>query len=141
MTKKSFSHEQLNGALMATQDLMERLGGCPFYPLKDISKIIYENADGKLSGDGIYIGVPQREFTKQRISMFRTLEEALKYKIEESDDHKDFKIELQGVPIYIKLITRNYKFFKNPDIKFWGVTEFLMPNPFDEYWKARGIVR
>ena len=123
MTKaKRFKHEELSTALHATQDLMERLAGCQFFPLGEV-----------------YIGIREAEFTKSRQSMFRTLSEFLGYKIEEAKD--GYKIELKGVPIHIKIIKRDYKFFDNPNITFWGVTEFLMPNPFEEYWKVRGLIK
>ena len=45
---KVFKDEELRKALFAFQDLMERLGGCVFYPLKKTAEQVH--ADGELNG-------------------------------------------------------------------------------------------
>lgn len=149
--KKTFKHSELNERLHFTQDLFERLGGCPFFPLMNTSFGIHggkialqqrgEINEG-LTGDGIYVGVKKNEWTEQRQSMLDTLQGFLNYNVAKTDrgltiTNKDGS----GVPIYITIINRKYKFFENADITFWGVTEFMMPNPFDDYWKARYLVK
>jgi len=150
-TGKTFSSQELKERLMFTQDLMDRLQGCPFFPLKDTCKgirggkeILEQRGEitEELNGDGIYIGIKKNEWTEQRLSMLKTLEPFLHYQVIEGDNgfvvkDKDDK----KPPIIATVIKRNYKFFKNADITFWGVTEFLMPNPFDDYWKARYLVK
>lgn len=126
---------------MSVEDLMERLGGCPFYPLHKTAETIGKGADEKLSGDGIYVGVKAKEMTDQRKSMLRTLQDYYtnKFKLEETD--KGYRFELKEVPINITVIKRKYKYFENPNITFYGVTEFLMPNPLDEYLKVQHLIK
>ena len=135
---------------MFTQDLFERLSGCPFYPFGTTALSVRGGKEArelrgeikeKMKGDGIYVGIKRSEWTHQRQSMLRTLEKSLHYKVTEHD--KGFVVEDDrgGPPIYATVFKRTYKFFKNPDITFWGVTEFLMPNPFEDYWKARNFVQ
>lgn len=155
MTKKkngaTYSSKQLIDRLMFTQDLFERLGGCPFYPLKDTALSIRGGQEARemrgeikedMEGDAIYVGVRKKEWTRHRKSMLRTLEHFLHYKVVEDEDGITIRDDRGEQPtIHLKIITRNYKFFKNPDICFWGVTEFLMPNPFDDYWKVRHLIK
>lgn len=135
-TGKSFNDEQLRKALFAFQDLMERLT-CPFFPLGKIAEQVH--AEGKLAGDGIYVGIKITEFTDQRKSMFQTL--LTQWNIELKETEKGYEFELEGVPIYLTIIKRNYKFFNNPEIRFFGVTEFLLPNPLNSYLKAQYLIQ
>ena len=147
---KTYSHSELNDRLMFTQDLFERLGGCPFYPLKSTAWSIHGGKEAVekrgevlegLTGDGIYAGVKEGEWTDQRKSMLNTLTNFLHYDVVEND--KGFTIKDKGdkPPVYVTIIKRHYEFFENADITFWGVTEFLMPNSFHNYWKARNLVQ
>ena len=45
------------------------------------------------------------------------------------------------VPVNIKLIKRNYGFFKNPDTITYYAGTFLTGNPFNKYMKARYLVK
>lgn len=45
------------------------------------------------------------------------------------------------IPVKIRVLKKVYKCLQHPDFGFYGVDEFLIPNPFDEYWKIRGILK
>lgn len=49
--------------------------------------------------------------------------------------------EVEGIPIKIKLIRRNYGFFKHMDSVPYSGGSFKTANPFDKYFKARFIVQ
>lgn len=43
--------------------------------------------------------------------------------------------DYMGTPIHI-VFTESKEFIEHPDKKVFGVEQFPLPNPFDEYWKA-----
>jgi len=57
------------------------------------------------------------------------------------EDDKGMHYTKNGVPVYIHLLKRKYKFFKNPDRVVYNYADYLIPNPFDLYWKSRHFVR
>ena len=44
------------------------------------------------------------------------------------------------VPIEIHTYKIRYPFFENPDIGFFGVDEYRIPNPFATYWQYRNEI-
>jgi hypothetical protein len=46
-----------------------------------------------------------------------------------------------GVPIELKIITRNYEFLKNPDFVYFWVDQYMIPNPWEKYYKARYLIK
>ena len=133
---KVFNDEELRRALFAFQDLMERLGGCVFYPLRKTAEQVYNEA--KMEDDAIYVGIKEAEFTESRKSMFFTLLEGWHIKPVETKSGWEFSLE--GIPIKLAIIKRDYKYFRNPEIRFFGVTEFMLPNPLKEYLKAQYLI-
>ncbi len=47
-----------------------------------------------------------------------------------------FETDYHGVPIEVKVYEADYPAMKDPDIRFYGVTQFLLPNPWGPYWEA-----
>lgn len=52
---------------------------------------------------------------------------------------KNITFEFNKTPVEIKIVKRD-KYIKNPDMIFYKFENYLIPNPFDKYWKARGLV-
>lgn len=52
---------------------------------------------------------------------------------------KNITFDFNGVPIEIKLVKRD-KYLKRPDMVIYNHETYWIPNPFDKYWKARGLV-
>ncbi len=44
------------------------------------------------------------------------------------------------IPVEIHTYKTRYTFFDNPDIGFFGVDEYRIPNPFAVYWKYRNEI-
>jgi hypothetical protein len=133
--KPLYNNEQLTKALFSFQDLMERVN-CPFMPLKNTAKEVYD--DGKLT-DEVHVGILSNEWTKQRQGMFNILLENMDIKNETTGNK--IRLEFDGVPVNLTIIKRKYKFFEKPEIRFFGVNEFLLPNPLDKYLKAQYLIR
>jgi hypothetical protein len=127
-----FKHEQIQEALFQIQDTFER---ClmPFILLEGIAKQLYEGEQFELKE--ITLGVKENEWSEQGRGIFRMLRP-------EADINPDCaSLVLNGVPISICIIHRNYKFFQNLDFKWYMATEFYIPNPFPLYWKSRFLIK
>lgn len=83
--------------------------------------------------DKIEWGIQKRYVTAEVKSLFKV------WGYRETEN--GYEYEVQGVPVKLKVIERNYKFFEHPDTVFYGVDEFKIPNPFEKYWKARFIIK
>ena len=136
MQTKPFTDAELRKALFAFQDLMERLQ-CPFYPLRQTASEVYHETE--LTGDKLYFGVKNIEWTEKRQSMFNILVDQIRFECK--DTPIGYDLVLEGVPIEFRIIKRRYSFFDKPEIRFFGVTEFLIPNPLDKYLKAQYIIK
>lgn len=134
----TYKSEQLEEALYKVEDLFERLQ-IPMICLGQTAKDIKEGNEGLNEGlkesDGVYVGFRRIEFNGQKRSTLFSIQPDIK------EIKNGFYFEHKGVPINIKMIKRNYKFFKNLDIKFFKITEFFIPNSFESYWRARFIIQ
>ena len=134
-TKSLLSDEQLRSALFSFQDLMERLT-CPFFPLRNTALEVYN--ESTLTGE-INVGVLNSEWTEQRQAIFDLLIDNMHIPCEETP--KGYELSFKEVPVHMTIIKRNYQFFKRPEIRFFGVNEFLLPNPLDKYLKAQYLIK
>ena len=138
-----FSLEELNTALRDIQDLLDR---CVIQcmPLGDTAKGIRE---GKLFGDKIQIGIKKRYLTREvRNTIYGFINKAFergysKTMLIDLDKDNIIKYDVGGVPIDIKIIERNYSFFKNLEPLVYNYDDFWLPNPLDRYLKAQYIIR
>lgn len=81
--------------------------------------------------DRIEIGVDERSLSKYSRN---TLRDRFK------GDWENKEHEVEGAKVFIKLITKRYKFFKFLDkIPYWGGS-FHIGNPFEKYWKSRHLI-
>ena len=129
---KQYTHDELYAALLHLQDTMER---CllPFMLLDDTAEqVIHETP---LDVPEISVGVQQKHLTRESKSTLKSL----------IPDLVDADVSLgythNGVPVTIWVIQRRYKFFQCPDIRFYNITHFFVPNPFQSYWKARFLIK
>lgn len=130
----SYSHEQLRTALFHVQDTMER---ClvPFVLLGNTAKHVVSDEE-ELTGDTeVTIGVKKEELTREVMMTLRTLIPEL------STSEHQLSYSHNNVPVVIEIIHRDYQFLKHPDRKFYFISEFLLPNPFDKYWMARNLIK
>ena len=134
MNGVELSSEKLDDAFFDAYDLMSRcLLQSIFLVLGDTGRALDEKRI--ITGDGVYIGIPKRYLTKEVKSTLRTF-------------HPESEITEQGmtythfgVPVNIKFINNNYKFFQHPESVFYAAENFQIPNPFNKYFRARMIVR
>ena len=130
---KEFSVDELNKALFDFEDVMER-AMCPFLLL---GQTAWDVKSGyMLRGDKVEVGIQIKYLTPEVLSVIKS------YKNTDLDLHvKRWTYLVEGVPIIVSLIKRNYKFFKNPETKIYWGGDYKLPNSMVDYWKARFIIR
>ena len=50
---------------------------------------------------------------------------------------KGFEWDVNGVPVRVKFVTRDYDYFRFADIKVYGPEQYKIPNQWDRYWAER----
>jgi hypothetical protein len=144
----TFSSKQLNEALYHATDITDR---CllPFFLMSETAACIV-NEEILEGCTGIYLGVPIRYLAEYTLSTLRTLAKGAdtNYGIKEYAEKLNKKGKIcnitwvyRGVPIELKVINRNYSFFEHPDFKYYMAEEFKIPNPFENYYKARFLIQ
>lgn len=137
MTSIKLNPLDVNAAMRDLYDVAER-AMLPYVLLGDAARQLFDGVDG-FNGNDIKVdklewGMFEKNLTPEIKSLF------LVWRFEPWLD-KGFKYEFQGVPVYVHVITRKYKWFDVPDMKFYGPDFFKIPNPFEKYWKARFIIK
>ncbi len=126
--------EKLDAALMDIWDLASRcLLQKIFLILGETGLAIKEKR--ALNGDGIDVGIPQRYLTKEVMSTLHTFHPEAEF-TDKGMTYVHFE-----VPVRIKFIQNNYKFFQHPEAVFYAAEDFQIPNPFSNYYRSRFIVR
>jgi hypothetical protein len=137
---KQFSEQELRDALFQLEDVMDRaLLGLSMIAHKDTAKAMKDATD--LYGDGIDFMVEAKYINENTIGVLKSIrdsEHLIPAGTEITD--KGFEYEYRGVPIRVKFIHRSYPWFKNLDGVFYATGNYKVPNPFENYWKARHIV-
>ena len=134
-TNLEFKSWDINAALRDIYDLGERIQLFPLM-LGDVAKQIHDNQDIMMDvkvNDKIEWGIHEKNMTPEVISLFKT------WNFKPND--RGWEYTFENIPIQIVVIKRKYKFFDNPDQKFYKVDEYKIPNPFESYWKARYLIR
>ena len=133
---KEFSREELDNALIDLDDLMHRtLLQDQYVLLKDSAKALYDGV--WLYGDGIDIGIEYKYLTKE---VMTTINEYFIPRTTEINDN-GFEFKIGDVPIRVKFIHRKYDFFKYFDRRMYGPEDYQIPNNFEKYYKAKGIIK
>lgn len=124
---------RLNRGIEGVTDLMERgLVEDNILLLGDTARAV---VDGKpLYGDCLEVGIERRYVTPLVASVFKQFMGA-------EDPYHSFTFNIGKVPVKVKVIQRVYGFFKNKSAVNYDYRWFLVPNPFEKYWKARHIVQ
>ena len=130
---QKFSSDELYAALMNIEDLMDRLL-TPYILLGNTADAV--KFDKHLEGDGIDVGIKKTALTQY---VYSILDSELHLKPEEIDD--GFTYMVGQVPVRVKVYKLDYQFFKYPDVKVYMYGTYSLPNPYNNYWRARGLIR
>ena len=124
---------RLNRGIEGVTDLMERgLVEDNIMLLGDTARAVVDQVP--LYGDHIEVGIERRYISSLVASVFKQYMGA-------EDPYHSFTFEIAGVPVKVKVIQRVYGFFKNKSAVNYDYRWFLVPNPFEKYWKARFIIK
>lgn len=138
-----FTSEQLDNALYNATDI---LGRCllKYILLGDTARDVKAGPETLHQSNCILIGVEKKQLVPEVMSNLRTFanNRDLNYGMEDYVETPDLITwKHMGVPIRIQVIHNRYKFLDHPDTKFYRLEEYLIPNPFDSYWKARFLIK
>lgn len=122
-----------DSAFYYIEDAFERILA-PFFVLGNTAKQMYEHPDQDLLGP-VEVGIKKGELTPSRLSTLKSLLPSAEF------TDKTIKLEYAGVPITVRIIGRAFETLKNPQIGFFKVTNVMLPNPFNKYWKERNFVQ
>ena len=134
MNQTGFSSEQLNSALLELDDLFTRVGLVNIYLLiGQTGRAVKDGAD--LSGDRLEVSIPAKTVTPEVKSNLKIYAPGL------VETDKGFGFTVNGIPVDVRVIQRNYKFFQYPEPIIYKYEDYQLPNPFEGYWKSRHLVR
>jgi hypothetical protein len=124
----------VNAAMRDIYDIGERIQLWPIM-LGQVAKQIHDNPDSlfDLKVTEIEWMIPYKNLTAEVKSLFNT------WGFKENE--RGYEYSFEGIPVYIRVIKRKYAFFEKPDQKFYKVDDFMLPNPFNAYWRIHNLVR
>jgi len=134
-SKNGPSPDELDAALAIAEDLLFR-AQIPFIVLGETLLGVLEE---RLTGDKIELGIHKRYLTGSTKSMLEIISKMFDHEFQVGEDK--IILKYKDVPIEIKIIGRKYDCLENPDTRFYKVTEYLIPNPIDDYLKIRGLIK
>lgn len=137
--KSGWTSVDFQKAMLDVADLCEKCH-FNFIVLGDLARAMKDNRAEGFNGEKIEIGMFKSQLVPEVKSLFKTW---------------GFKSTVRGylyyftppikwdirIPIHIKVIRNSYSFFSNPDIGWFGVDDYKIPNPFEEYWKMRNKIK
>lgn len=132
VVQPKFTSAQLEEVLLFVEDTFDR-AVMPFLVVGTTGKCVLE--DRYLEGEGIELMVRSRDyshFARETIKLL--LPDAVM-----TDNQITFSYK--GVPVTVTIVYKLYPFLKNPETRFYGIANFLLPNPFQEYWKVRALFK
>ena len=133
MTADSLPYDALTEVLEYTRNMFE---ACQV-PLLLLQQTGYQAKIGQgISGTAINTGVMRHNLTEFQFPMLKSI-------MPTNTVYEPNKITFvrNNVPVFIKIINRNYKFLQNPDTVLWQYEAFQVPNPWDDYYRVRYLIK
>ena len=127
MNGQVFNTDQMNTALRALEDVMERMP-IHYLLLDETARRIHDEEE--LKGSEITIGIYKLDVTDGIKTAFQ---QYAKGRIGE----REFGCEIEGVPVRVKLISKDKEYFEFPDSKVYNGGFYKIPNQFEKYWSER----
>ncbi len=124
--------EDLDQALLWAEDTLTR-AQIPFLLLGDTLKSITQG--DQVAGEKIELGVRERHLTYDTAGMLKIVEPHINI------GEGLITFEKFGVPVEIKIIKKKWAVLENPELIFYRVSEYLVPNPVEKYLKMRYLIK
>jgi len=127
----NYPEELVDKGLHHVQDLLDRT----LIPFVLLGEVVYRITNNKSLGGikEIEVGVFQKDLVRERLS-------SLKTEVGDITTDYGFGYKFDRIPIKIKIISRDHKFFDNPDKIFYKSGEYSIPNPIGDYLKVRQTI-
>ena len=121
-----FTWEQLEEALMAVYDLMQD-AQLEFFPMNKTALQMKNNE--YLAGDKLTFGIRKQDLAESTIEMLKISNPSIDLQ------PKKIIMEHNGIPVEIRIINKHYRVLDNLDTIDYAYETFLMPNPFDAFYR------
>lgn len=130
--------EDVDKAINDVFDIQER-SLLHFIWLGDMAKIFKDKAQTQVLHE-IELALPSKAVTSEVANLFET------WKFTKTDYGYtyEFSVPLKWttrIPVRIYVYKEKFKLFDNPDSMWAGVDYAYIPNPFEPYWKMRGMIK
>jgi hypothetical protein len=125
------SLEDVNEALRWINDTLT-WAQIPCFLIGDTAEKLWKQEN--LDVDKIEVGILKNWLTQDTVKLLRTF-------VPEIEFSDNIEISHREVPIVIKVINKKYKYFNNLDFLFYMADEYKIPNPMNEYLKARWLIK
>lgn len=133
MDKTEINVPLLDKALDYVYDILDR-SSIEYMLFGDTAYSIINNTPPKFQK--INLGVKHYDLTDFAKRIFSlTVPDAI------NDGHKIKFKSPEGVPIEIRIITKDYPFFNNPDTILFRQDAYHVPNPFQDYWRIYRLIQ
>ena len=125
-TNGDFSEEKLQTAILYVQDLLDK---CQI-PFVVLGNIAYQMRHGlPLHDHRVIFGVLENHAVIEQTRFITEFEPRTEVRTD------GWRIVYGDVPVMVKILTKRYDVIINPDIVFYHIEFFHIPNPWEEYWK------
>lgn len=131
---KTYNPQEMLKGLYDFEDTMESAMS-PFFVLGDTADSVKHQKP--LAGDGVYVGIFKRHMDTRIVNEILTAH--VKRSLEEIKD--GFEYLVGEVPVKVQVITGDYEFLNYPDHVIYEYGDYLVPNPWDEYWQKKEEVK
>jgi hypothetical protein len=121
------SELELRDALMWAEDVMARCQ-IPFIVLGSAAYQIYH--DEPLHVPKITIGVMEQHAVPEQTSLLKTVDPSIEMNMD------GWTIATGSAKVVVQIMKKKHPTLLNPDIHWYWVEPFHIPNPFDVYWKG-----
>lgn len=149
---------ELNQAMQELTDIFER-ATCQFILLGETARSILK--DGSVKGDKLEVGIKWTQLTQEVLSALNSVlpEKGLWIDLGDGGEtperncgtkvfaklrdrvKKMVFMTPNGTRVEVKVIKRKSRYLKHLDRIVYNFDDFLIPNPFDDYYKVRGFLK
>jgi len=98
--------------------------------------------EGQIDGDKVEVIVLEKHYGSEARSIFSSSELRKLIRMENVEETDGFlRWKFEGVPIEVKIVKRHYGCLQRPDVIFYKYDQFKTPNPWETYWKIKGLIK
>ena len=127
-------------ALLFVEDIFDRCM-TPFFLLGDTAREVVDNKNRNPlepidTHHPVEVGIKRTSYSEYLVN-------TMKMFLPPDTVWKKDSVEFMHLdtPVIIRIINRKFTFLNHLDTIHYKITTFKIPNPFEKYWKQRGLVK